>query len=97
MNKNTTRANPRPPLEILERRPGGPTAAIDERSMCAFLDSLTPEQRAQAVKRNPTIRALMERLGAKPGNATVRQRSKRDLSTVQARFQALQLRGKRHR
>jgi hypothetical protein len=65
--------------------------------MYAFHDSLTPEQRKQAVKRNPKIRALMERLGASPRNAAMRRGSKPDLRTAQARLQAMQLRGKRHR
>jgi hypothetical protein len=65
--------------------------------MYAFLDSLSPEQRKQAVQRNPKIRALMERLGAKPRNTAAPRGLKPDLPTAQARLRALQLRGKRHR
>jgi len=59
--------------------------------MYALLDSLTPEQQKQAVKRNPHMRALMECLGAKPRNTATRRGSKPDLRTAQARLRMLQL------
>lgn len=57
--KNTR--TPRPPLEMLERRPATAPGELDTQSTLALLRSMTPEQRKQAVQRNARLRTLVRR------------------------------------